>query len=417
MLIAKPRMTTLRPCTHVLLYTLVLCAAKGLAQTPLSLADAVSFALSHRPEIRGAVDRTTAAEHLREQAGLIPNPRIFVQSEDLRFSRFNFWQDSETFAYAGETLETSGRRAGRIATATEGLEGRRLQAEQVRLQIALRVRQAYWTAVGAQFLAKLYREDSSYFRQTISYHEARFHEGRLAEVDLLRVRIEGERVHAAEARAELESERALLDLGREMASPDRTDWRLTEPFEVLDPPTPPQPGADPVLLRVEGQTAHQAIAAARANLKLQKAGGRPDLEALAGYKRNLGDNTALVGLQWNLPLFDRNQGAVAAAAADTQAAEEDYLAVRQRLTAELSIAQREYNLESEQYLQTFKPLRDQAVAISDISRAAYREGGLDLVRLLDAERVRIEAEISWVQALESYHQSVVSLEYAEGVQP
>ena len=78
--------------------------------------------------------------------------------------------------------------------------------------------------------------------------------------------------------------------------------------------------------------------------------------------------------------------------------------------------EREYELDREQYLDTFKPLRDQAIQISDITRAAYNEGGLDLVRLLDAERVRIEAEVSWVGALESYHQSVVALEYAEGVQ-
>jgi outer membrane protein, heavy metal efflux system len=231
------------------------------------------------------------------------------------------------------------------------------------------------------------------------------------------VRLEGERVHAAEARAQLESERALLDLEREMASADRKDWKLTEPFEALDPPAPAPPGADPVLLRVEGQAAHQAIAAARASLQMQKASGRPDLEALAGYKRNLGDDTGLVGLQWNLPIFDRNQGAVAAAVADNRAAEEDYAAVRQRLAAQLSIAEREYELDREQYLDTFRPLRDQAIQISDITRAAYNEGGLDLVRLLDAERVRIEAEVSWVEALESYHQSVVALEYAEGVQP
>ena len=407
----------MRRFAHTLLCTLVLCSAKGLAQTSLSLVDAVSFALSHRAEIRAAADRTAAAEDQRKQAGLIPNPRIFLQSEDLRGSHFNFWQDSETFAYVGETLETSGRRAGRIATATQGLEGSRLQTEQVRLEIAVRVRQTYWRALAAQFLARLYREDGNYFNQIIAYHEARFHEGKLAEVDLLRVRLEGERVHAAEARAQLESERALLDLEREMGSPDRADWKLTEPFEALGPPAAAQPGSDPVLLRVEGQEAHQAIAAARASLQLQKANGRMDLEALAGYKRNLGDDTALVGLQWNLPIFDRNQGAVAAAVADNRAAEEDYAAVRQRLAAQLSIAQREYELDREQYIDTFKPLRDQAVQISDITRAAYNEGGLDLVRLLDAERVRIEAEVSWVEALESYHQSVVALEYAEGVRP
>jgi cobalt-zinc-cadmium efflux system outer membrane protein len=172
-----------------------------------------------------------------------------------------------------------------------------------------------------------------------------------------------------------------------------------------------------VLLRAEGKTAHQAIASARANLQLQKASGRPDLEALLGYKRNLGFDTGLVGLQLNLPIFDRNQGAVAAAAADTQAAQEDYAAMRQQLSSQLSIARREYDLQREEYLHTFKPLRDQAVEISDISRAAYKEGGLDLVRLLDAERVRVEAEVSWVEALEGYHQSVISLDHAEGVQP
>lgn len=396
---------------------MTLWSVQGQAQTPLSMADAVTFALSHRPEIRAALDRTAAAAHLQKQAGLIPNPRIFLQSEDLRASHFDFWQDSETFAYAAETLETSGRRAGRIATATQQVEGSRLRADQVRFQIALSVRQAYWRALSGQRLASLYREDSNYFRQIISYHEARFREGRLAEVDLLRVRLEGERVHAAEAHAQLQSERAMLDLEREMASPDRPGWSLTESFDALDTPVPLQLGADPSLLRVEGQAAHQAIDAARATLQLQKATGRPDLEALAGYKRNLGDDTALVGLQWNLPIFDRNQGAVAAAAADTQAAEEDYLAVRQQLSAQLSIAQREYDFDREQYVKTFKPLRDQAVEISDISRAAYKEGGLDLVRLLDAERVRIDAEVSWVQALENYHQSVVSLEYAEGVHP
>jgi outer membrane protein, heavy metal efflux system len=411
-----PKMITLRGCGSSV-FILALWSAQGFAQTPLSLNDSVNFALSHRPEIRASADRTSAAEHLREQAGLIPNPRLFLESEDLRASHFNFWQDSETFAYAGQTLEVSGRRGGRVATANQGIERSRLDSEQVRRQITLRVRQAYWRAQGAQFLAKLYQQDDSYFHQIISYHEARFHEGKLAEVDLLRVRLEGERVHAAAARAELEAERALLDLEQEMASRDRSDWQLTEPFVALDPPNPLPSGGDPVLLRVEGQSAHQAIAAARANLQLQKASGRPDLEALLGYKRNIGYNTAFVGLQLNLPIFDRNQGAVAAAAADTSAAEEDYAAVRQQLSSQLSIAEREYDLEREQYLQTFKPLRDQAVEISDISRAAYKEGGLDLVRLLDSERVRVEAEVSWVQTLEGYHQSVVSLEYAEGVQP
>ena len=88
---------------------------KALAQAPLSLADAVNFALSHRAEIRAAADRQhrfrPGVRISFKQAGFIPNPRIFLQSEDLRSSHFNFWQDSETFAYVGDFVDISGPRA------------------------------------------------------------------------------------------------------------------------------------------------------------------------------------------------------------------------------------------------------------------------------------------------------------------
>jgi len=59
----------------------------------------------------------------------------------------------------------------------------------------------------------------------------------------------------------------------------------------------------------------------------------------------------------------------------------------------------------------------QSKEIADISRAAYREGGLDLLRLLDAERLRVETQTAWAEALGNYHQSVLSLNYAAGMEP
>jgi cobalt-zinc-cadmium efflux system outer membrane protein len=79
------------------------------------------------------------------------------------------------------------------------------------------------------------------------------------------------------------------------------------------------------------------------------------------------------------------------------------------------LAQKVYDTKKAQYLETFLPLRDKAIQISDISRAAYREGGLDLLRFLDAERVRVDAQLSYVHALQDVHLSVVELNYAEGL--
>jgi Cu/Ag efflux pump CusA len=113
-------------------------------------------------------------------------------------------------------LEISGKRGGRIAVANQSVEQRRLEVDLDRRQIALNVRESYWKARAMQALAVLYDEDARYFRQVIDYHEARFREGKLAEVDLLRVRLQGQQIQAAAANARLDSEKAILILAQEM---------------------------------------------------------------------------------------------------------------------------------------------------------------------------------------------------------
>ena len=282
-------------------------------QTVLSTQDAVSYALAHRPELRAANARVTASERLRSQAGLIPNPRFLFRKEDLRTQTSPIGENSQTYWEGEQRLETSGKRGGRIAVAQQGREESRLQADLARRQIVLNVRESYWKAKAAQSLAALYAQDADYFRQVIEYHEARFREGKIAEVDLLRVRLQGEQIRAAAANARLDSEKALLMLAQEMNAAPNSSWVLSEDFETLEDPKPVPSGTDAVSLRTEGQLAKQAIATAEAQTRLAKANGRPDLLFTGGYKRDVGIDTPIAGVQFDLPLFNRNQGAVAAA--------------------------------------------------------------------------------------------------------
>lgn len=387
-------------------------------QTALSARDAVAYALAHRPDLNAAGSRTEASEQSRRQAGLRPNPRLFLQSEDLRpASPFVFGQDAESYAYLTQDIEVAGKRKRRVDVATQQMELTRTAGDNLRRQIAKSVLDAYWQAVAAQRTRDLYRESAQYFEEILAYNQARFKEGKLAEVDLMRVRLEGERVRAAAAEAELESDRAMLILSREMAAPPGEAYSLSETFDEMVTLKDVPADADVTTLRPEGKAAVQSISEAKANLALQRASGKPDLNALMGYKRNGSLDTAIVGLQLDLPLFNRNQGNVGAAEANLRAAEQNLSSVRNQLNYELALAKREYEMRLNQYQQVFKPLLDEAVQISDVSRAAYKEGGLDLVRMLDAERLRIDAQLSWVNALTAYHQSVVALQYAEGVEP
>ncbi len=401
--------------TYKLGIVVLALTVSGGAQTRLTLDEAVRIALERRPELKAAEARVSAAQGLKSQAGLLPNPRFIFQAENLRASNFDYGDDADSFAYFSQVIETSGRRGNRIAVGEANIGRSRLEEEQLRREIGFRVREAYWLALGVQFARQLYEQNDRYFKQVVEYHEARLKEGKIAEVDVLRVRLQAEQIRAALENARLDVDKAQLLLAREMGVITAGPWQLTEHFDQLEEPRTAK-GPVPSTL-VESRLAAQDLAAARANLGLERAAGRPDLDAIFGYKRTAGLNTAIAGLQLNLPLFDRNQGARAAAQAETLAAQRTLEATNIRLDSEAVLARKEYEARLRQARDIFAPLHQQADQISDISRSAYREEGLDLLRLLDAERFRVDAQLAWLRALTDYHKSVVNLERAEGIEP
>lgn len=393
---------------------LLASASSCLAQTPLSLQQAVEQATRHRAEISAAAGRVTASEDVRRQSQAFLNPRLILQSEDIRSSNFDFGQDSETFGYLSQVIETSGARRARINTATADSRLSQLDLEQTRRDIGFSVRDAYWRALTARMARDLYQQSDSYFQQVVQYHEARFHEGKLAEVDLLRIQLQAAQIHASLSNAQLEEQKAQLELAREMGLPSPGPWMLTERFDELESPRQPVSQAEPqVPLRI----ADANVDVAQAHHSEEAAKGRPDLDVLFGYKRDVGYNTAILGLQLNLPLFDRNRAGTAAASEQIGSSKSSLEATRFIVDSDVSLARQEYESRLQQVKEVFIPLREHAEQIADVTRAAYMQGGLDLLRLIDAERLRVDAELAWVDALNHYHLSVVELERAEGVEP
>jgi hypothetical protein len=131
-------------------------AHASFVQTKLGLKDAVSLALSRRPELRASLDRVESSGGLRQQAAARPNRRLILQTEDLRTSNFNLGQDSQSYLYASQVFEARGKRSGRIAVADQIVERNKAQVDsarrQIDLNVHLNVRQTYWQAVAAQMV-------------------------------------------------------------------------------------------------------------------------------------------------------------------------------------------------------------------------------------------------------------------------
>ena len=198
--------------------------ASGLAVTPalyaqarLTLADAVSGALTGNPQLSAAAARVGVAEGQRHQAGLGPNPRLILQSENTRFNGsppFSYARDADSYAFIAQTIETGGKRQRRAELATENVHRSELEQQLQRQQIASRVSTAYWTAAGAVQSRDLLQQEVTNFERVVQFHRDRVREGAAPEVDLMRVEVERDRLSALARTAAQEAERARITLFR-----------------------------------------------------------------------------------------------------------------------------------------------------------------------------------------------------------
>jgi len=390
----------------------------AVAQETLTLQQAIDQALGTNPSLTAAEQRIGAARGQRTQAGLSPNPRLNLQLENVRpYTRpaFVFWEATDSFAFLQQTVETASKRDRRSDVANVQIRIAELERDLLRRQIAQRVRQAYWSAAGAQRALELLRETVKSFTQTVEYHENRVKEGAMAEGDLLRVRLEAERFALNETNAALDLERARINLFREMGQTEFPRPRLIEPIEEKEDrlrlADPNQAAAQ----RIEARLAREILNRARANQNLQQAVSRPNFDILFGYKRTGALDTMMAGFQMDLPWLNRNQGNIESAAAETRTAQANLAATEAMVRAEVAAAQAEYEARRRQLTGTLLRMREQAAETLRIAQAAYREGGTDLLRLLDAERLRLETEIIYLRAMVEYRQSIANLETAMGV--
>ena len=389
------------------------------AQQALSLREAVDRALASRPSLKAEAERVGVAEGMRQQAGALPNPEFQFQNENLRPGQ-TYSRDVDTLAYVVQPLDVLGKRGRRVDAAQQTVV--RIQAEYdlAKLRTVRDVKLAYWAARGAQQSRDLLKSTVANFQQIVDYNTARLRVGTIAEQDVLRVQLEGERLAITANLAALRASRAEADLLRQIGDASAATVALTESLDVAGE-MPPATTETVLMQRPEMKIARASLEEARARARLQDALARPDLTLTYGYKRTqlpdtaVAANTSIAAIAVRLPLFDRNAGNRAAASAETRRQEALLAATQLDVLADYRAVSQEYALRHTEVVGTLQPLREHAANISSIAQAVYIQAGGDLLRLLDAQRSRLDAELAWVEGMVDYQQSIVNLEAAEGV--
>jgi len=394
-------------------------ATVSFGQTKLSLQDAIRKALDSRASLKAEAARVSAAEGLETQAHLFANPVFQFENENLRPGQ-TYSRDVDTYAFFTQPLDVLGKKKERIEVAERAVGRTEAEYELAQWQVVQSVKLAYWAARGAQENRDLLNATVANFQRIVDYNSAQLSVGTISEQDLLRVQLEGERLNITARLAGIEVTSTRIELLRQMGQTDFADVILTEPLDEEKTALAPLELQQVLNQRAEVKVARAALQEAEANSRLQNVSARPDLDLIYGFKRTQlvdatsGVNTAVAGVRMTLPILDRNQGNRAAAAAEVSRQQQLLQAAEANVRADYYSALQEYELRRTEVIETLLPLRQHAANISQIAQAAYIQGGTDLLRLLDAERARLDAGLAYVRGMVEYQQSIANLQAAEG---
>lgn len=392
-------------------------AADPAVQLELTLRQALAAAASNNPLLQSGDDRVAVAEAIKLQAGLKPNPRVVLQTENARAWQrppgLVFWRDTDTYIYGGQVIERGQKRERRIDYAVAGVSRAESERQLAKAQLHGRVASAYWNAVAAYRIVELYRQDLQTFNQIVEFNQSRFREGATAGIDLFRIEIERDRLTTAARRTEQEADLARISLLRELGRADFPQVVLSDSVDNISD-APVSPIEDVFRQRLDLRVAEAAVRQLEQNVALQKANAKTDPEIQLGYKRTAGFDTLYGAVNIPLAIRNRNQGNISAAEAEQRSALHLMDALRNQVRAECEAASRDYLSKRATFDQTIAPLRGKTREVSRIAMAAYKEGGVELMRFLDAERIRIETEVLYYRSLSELQQSIVTLKIAQG---
>ncbi|MFT7772796.1 TolC family protein [Roseateles sp.] len=373
---------------------------------PLTLRSAVETALAHNPQLRAAAAELDANDGTVRQAGLVPNPVLGVDQEDVKSGA------RVTTMQLSQTLETGGKRAARVELAQRGKDIAALELLARRADVRATAIQAFFDALTAQERVKVAEESLRIAASGVDAAVRRVTAGKVSPTEETRARVAASTARIDLRQAQAESSAALRALTAVMGAPEGSVQRVDGVVGVL----PVAPSAPDIMARLsEAPAVRRAlleVQRADAGYTLARATGIPDVTVGVGARRaqETGRTQALLSVSVPLPFFDRNQGGQLEALRRRDAAQATAQAEELRLRSEL--------LQMADLLQARKEeaetLRSEvlpgAQAAYEAARTGFELGKFSFLDALDAQRTWLQVRSQYYTAVAQVHRTAAEID-------
>ncbi len=383
----------------------------------LRLEDLEAMAIKNNPTLAQADAGIRAAEGRRRQAGLFPNPIVGYFGEELSFRAAG--ETSEHGVFVEQMIPLGGKLSKSRRIFAREKEQAQSLAETQRLRVMNSIRVLYFDALGAQRLLELRSDLSRLANEAVEITRELYNVGQADRPDQLEIEIEAQRAEIDLLRAQNDREEVWRMLAAMVNNPELKPARLLGNLEEAGPALD-QEAIVVTLLRdsPEIRTAQAGVERARAVFSRARAERIPDLFVRGGIAYNnerLDRDNRKIGAEGvievgvNVPIFNRNQGGIAAAEAELAIAERELDRLQLVLRSRLASAFREYRNAAqmvEKYRTQVLPRARQAY---EMYLSSFRQMAAAYPQVLIAQRTLFQVEAEYARALISLRQSGVGL--------
>jgi cobalt-zinc-cadmium efflux system outer membrane protein len=402
---------------------LFLFTALAPAQTALSeqktmtLEELQQMALRNNPTFAQSAANIQAAEGRTKQSGLYPNPTVGYQGEQIRGGSFH---GGEQGFFVQQDIVLSGKLGLNRKIFDQELKQAETEAEEQRVRVLTNVRIASIQALAAQQTLELRQNLSRVADNAVETSHQLANVGQADAPDVLESEVEAQQAELAVSMAEQNQQRVWKALSAVVGNPPLPLTRLEGKLED----TPPV-NADELVEKIVTDSptvriAELGVKRAEATLARAKRESIPDLQVRGGIQQNgelLSEPSGRpVGLQGfadvgvRIPIFNRNQGNIATANADVERAKREVERVKLVLRERAASVVQNYTFSQTAVDRYKNQMIPRAQKAYELYAKKYQEMAAAYPQVLIAQRTLMQLEVSYINALETFATSSVSLQ-------
>jgi len=356
----------------------------------------LSLAFANNPAIKELAATTQIAAGYRTQVGLYANPMLGYQGQQLAEAGTD-----QHLLFVQQQIITGDKRALNRAVLNEAVRAQVQELEAQKLRVATDIKTAYYDSLRIQEQLASIDQFFELLKQGVNAAEKRMQAGEGSKIDLLQTQVQLKQLEldrrqlSASLSARLREIVALAGMpniqlqavaGELPKLPANQDWKAVEDGLVATSP--------------EYAAAQARIRQASAAIRRQESQPLPNLNVQFGAGVDNSTDSGMMNVQVGapIPVFNKNQGNIAAARAEYCRAVQEAQRIDNAIRARLAIASGDYARAAEAVDMYLSELLPAAQETLDLAEGAYRAGEQDFIQLLVTRRTYFDTNLAYIAA-------------------